>query len=301
MRRAVSVSLGSSRRDARVEMRLLGEKVQLERVGTDGDLERAARLLQELDGTVDALGLGGASLGLTVRGRSYPLRSVRPIVRHVRRTPLVDGAGLRNTLEYRAARTIDEILGASGQAKRALCAVVCDRWGLYAGFRDRGYECLMGDLIFGLKLPIPIRRERTLAILMTALAPVVTRLPFSMLYPFNDAPGDTSARFAQHFRWATVVAGDCHYLTRYMPSGMDGTAVVTNTTTRDDVAKFRERGVRHLFTTTPVIDGRSFGTNLLEAGLVAASGRGRRLSDEELVDALDELGMEPRHRVLNDG
>jgi len=282
-------------------MRLLGEKVQLERIGTDGDLERAARLFDELDGTVDALGLGGASLSLAIRGRSYPLRSVLPIVRHVRKTPLVDGAGLRNTLEYRAARSVDEVLGASGRPKRVLCAVVCDRWGLYTGFRDRGYECLMGDLIFGLKLPVAIHNERTLAILMMALAPVVTRLPFSLLYPFDDAPGDTSARFARYFRWATVVAGDCHYLSKYMPTGMDGTAVVTNTTTREDVAKFRERGVRHLFTTTPVVDGRSFGTNLLEAGLVAASGLGRRLSDEELVDALDELCMEPRLRVLDDG
>ncbi len=301
MRRAVSVSLGSSRRDAQVVMRLLGEKVRLERIGTDGDLERAARLFKELDGTVDALGLGGASLDLTVRGRSYPLRSVLPIVRHVRRTPLVDGAGLRNTLEYRAARSVDEVLGTSGQPKRVLCAVVCDRWGLYTGFRDRGYDCLIGDLIFGLKLPVAIHRETTLSILMTALAPIVTRLPFSMLYPFDDAQGHFGTRFARYFRWATVVAGDCHYLSKFMPFGMDGIAVVTNTTTRDDVAMFRERGVRHLFTTTPVIDGRSFGTNLLEAGLVAATGLGRRLSDEELVDALEEIGLEPGYRALDDG
>jgi hypothetical protein len=299
MRRAVSVSLGSSRRDTRIELQLLGQKVQLERIGTDGDLERAARLFEELDGTVDALGLGGASLSLSVRGRSYPLRSVLPIVRHVRRTPLVDGAGLRNTLECRAARLVDEVLGVSGRPKRVLCAMVCDRWGLYTGFRDRGYECLIGDLIFGLKLPIAIHRERTLGILMTALAPVVTRLPFSMLYPFNDSPSDTSERFARYFNWATIVAGDCYYLSKYMPLDMHGTAVVTNTTTPEDVVNFRERGVRHLFTTTPVIDGRSFGTNLLEAGLVAASGLGRCLSDKELVVALDELGIEPKHRVLN--
>jgi hypothetical protein len=281
-------------------MRLLGEQVRLERIGTNGNLERAARLFRDLDGKVDALGLGGASLELSVPGRSYPLRSVLPIVRHVRRTPLVDGAGLRNTLEYHAARAVDETLGLSKRPKRVLCTVVCDRWGLYTGFRDRGYDCLMGDLIFGLKLPVAIRSERTLSILMTALAPIATRLPFSMLYPFDDAPPRSRARFEKFFRWASVVAGDCHYLSSYMPADMDGIAVVTNTTTRDDVAMFRERGVRHLFTTTPVIDGRSFGTNLVEAGLVAAAGLGRRLSDEELAAAVDELGLEPCHRTLDD-
>ena len=59
MKRAVSISLGSSERDKAVEVELLGESVRIERRGTDGDAERATALFTELDGQVDALGVGG--------------------------------------------------------------------------------------------------------------------------------------------------------------------------------------------------------------------------------------------------
>jgi hypothetical protein len=59
MKHAVSISIGSSKRDKKVEFSLLGEKVALERIGTDGDMEVAARMFQDLDGKVDAFGVGG--------------------------------------------------------------------------------------------------------------------------------------------------------------------------------------------------------------------------------------------------
>lgn len=59
MKRIVSVSLGSPARNAEITIEILGEQVTLSRVGTNGDLRAARRLLEELDGTVDAIGLGG--------------------------------------------------------------------------------------------------------------------------------------------------------------------------------------------------------------------------------------------------
>ena len=50
MKHAVSVSIGSSRRDKRVEITLLDEQIIIERIGTDGDMEKAANLYRELDG-----------------------------------------------------------------------------------------------------------------------------------------------------------------------------------------------------------------------------------------------------------
>ena len=55
----VSISLGSPARDHAVEIRLLGERFRVERRGTNGDLARAIALYRELDGTVDAFGVGG--------------------------------------------------------------------------------------------------------------------------------------------------------------------------------------------------------------------------------------------------
>ena len=77
MKRAVSVSIGSSKRNKAVEVGLLGEKVSIERIGTDGDMEVAAQKFKELDGKVDAFGVGGADLGALIDGKWYPLYSTQ--------------------------------------------------------------------------------------------------------------------------------------------------------------------------------------------------------------------------------
>ena len=103
MKRAVSISIGSSKRDKVVEVELLGEMVRIERIGTDGSMEKAAQLYRQLDGKVDAFGVGGTDLGLTVGSKWYPLYSMHPMVRYVRLTPLVDGSELRKTIEIQIA------------------------------------------------------------------------------------------------------------------------------------------------------------------------------------------------------
>src|SRR5512135_2186449 len=132
MKRAVSISIGSSKRDKAVEVELLGEKVLIERIGTDGSMEKAAQLYKELDGKVDAFGVGGADLGVMVEDRWYPLYSVQPMVRFVERTPLVDGAGLKNTLENRLAPFIDARIGdyIREKGRKAFITLGVDRWGM---------------------------------------------------------------------------------------------------------------------------------------------------------------------------
>src|SRR5512140_3489117 len=112
MKRAVSISIGSSKRDKATEVNLLGEQVSIERLGTDGDMEAAALKYKQLDGKVDAFGVGGADLGLMVDNKWYPLYSVRPMVRYVKQTPIVDGVGLKNTLENKSAPFLTSKIGA---------------------------------------------------------------------------------------------------------------------------------------------------------------------------------------------
>lgn len=299
MKRAVSISIGSSKRDKAVEIDLLGEKVRIERIGTDGDMEKAAQLFKELDGEVEAFGVGGADLGLMVDQKWYPLYSVRPMVRFVEKTPVVDGAGLKNTLEYRCVPFIESRIGNYLTEKRALITAGADRWGMTKSFLDGGYECVFGDLMFALGLPLPLHSESSLKTLASLLMPVAGHLPFEWVYPTGEKQEKRVPKFQKYYLWATVIAGDCHYVKRHMPYRLDGKVILTNTTTPEDVELFREAGVKYLVTTTPALEGRSFGTNMMEAALIAASGKGRPLSRGELNELLDQLGFEPQLQELN--
>ena len=299
MKRAVSVSIGSSTRDKVVEIKLLGERVRIERIGTDGDMEAAAGLFRDLDGHVDAFGVGGADLAIVVDGHAYPLYSARSLVRHVRKTPYVDGAGLKNTLEYQLAGVIEQAFGDQVQPKRAFINLGSDRWGMSRGFADAGYECLFGDLMFALGLNVPLRSLKAVKRLARLLLPIVGRIPIAWLYPTGKDQEKRTPRWVSAFDWASVIAGDALYITRYMPERLPGKIVAANTTTPADVQLFRQAGVKALVTSTPVLEGRSFGTNMMEAALVAVAGKGRALTHAELQDLLNRLKLKPQIQILN--
>ncbi len=258
------------------------------------------RSTAELDGQVDAFGVGGTDLGLTVDDKYYKLHSVAPLVRGVRQTPIVDGSGLKNTLERQVAPYMDShIEGAALQPRRVLMTSGADRWGMSMSFMENGYEGVFGDLMFGLGLPLPLRSAAAIKRVAALILPVVSRLPFEWLYPTGEKQEKNTPKYGQWYAWATVIAGDCHFIKRFMPARLDGKIICTNTTTAADVAAFRAAGVRYLVTTTPRLEGRSFGTNMMEAMLVAVSGKGRKLTDAELSELTDQLGFHPNIELLN--
>ncbi|MEI7845218.1 MAG: quinate 5-dehydrogenase [Chloroflexota bacterium] len=301
MKRAVSISIGSSKRNKAVEVTLLGEQIRIERIGTDGDMEAAAVKFKELDGTVDAFGVGGADLGLMVDGKWYELYSVTPIIRFIKKTPVVDGSGLKNTLENKSAAFLDEKLGdyINKLGKKVFVMTGSDRWGMTQSFVDNGYECVFGDLMFSLDIPIALHTVNQIKTMAAVLMPIAGRLPFEWVYPIGEKQEERKPKYPKYFNWATVIAGDCHYIKRYMPENMQGKIVVTNTTTPEDVNLFRKTGVKYLVTTTPNMDGRSFGTNMMEAALVALSGKGRPLTLVEYDELLNKLNFQPQLLELN--
>jgi hypothetical protein len=293
MKRAVSVSLGSSERDKAVEVELLGEKVSIERRGTDGDIDRATALFTELDGKVDALGVGGIDLWVEMGDRKYKIAAAHKLVKNVRQTPVVDGGGLKNTLERQVVKTMIDELGPEYGSGRALLTVAVDRYGMTLAFVEQGYDVAYGDLMFSIGVPIALRSFTQLKRLGRLLAPLVTKLPISMLYPTGEKQDEIVPKYTKWYEWATVIGGDCHYIKRHMPADLSGKVIVTNTTTDRDMELFRQRGVTHVITTTPRLDGRSFGTNMMEAALTAVAGKNRPLSHAELNEMIAKLSLKP--------
>jgi hypothetical protein len=301
MKRAVSISIGSSTRDKVVEIKLLGEKIRIERIGTDGDLKKAAMLYEELDGKVDAFGVGGALLGIMAEDKWSLMHSVQSLVKNVHVTPVVDGTGLKMTLEKQVTDVINHDLKGFVKEKKAFIAVALDRWGTARAFLDDGYDCVFGDLMFAVGLPIPIKTEKTIRKTANMLLPIMSRMPFSWLYPIGEKQNIREPKFIKYFNWATVVAGDCHYIWKYMPEHLSGRVIVTNTTTTSDQEFFRTAGVKYLITTTPVLEGRSFGTNMIEAAIIAALGRKAPVNYgnpgtyfAEMEDAIKRIPLRPQ-------
>jgi len=299
MKRVVSVSLGSSSRDHKATLQLLGQEVTVERIGTDGDIEKAIQLYNELDGQVDGLGVGGIDLTLRVRDKHYPLYQALKLVKDVKHTPVVDGGGLKHTLERRVMQFVEQEIGDEISPKRGMLASSVDRFGMALSFAEAGYDMVYADLMFALGLGIPLRTIRSVEILAAILLPILGHLPISFIYPTGEKQTINEPKWEEHYQWASVVAGDFLYIKRHMPLRMDGKVIVTNTTTQEDVKMLTERGVKYLVTTTPRLEGRSFGTNVMEGALVSVAGKGRKLTTSELEELIKELDLGPAIEKLN--
>ncbi len=295
----VGVSIGSSKRDKRTQISVLDEEITLERIGTNGNFDKAIQLIKELDGKVDAFGLGGIDLYLFAAGHRYVIRDALKLARAARKTPVLDGSGLKHTLERRAIESLDADIGWRG--KKVLMTSAVDRFGMAEALWDKGADMLYGDLIFGVGLPVPIRTLAGLQRLARLLLPVFVKLPFAWLYPTGDKQDKRVQDWRRkYYHWADVIAGDWLYINRYMPDDLTGKIILTNTTTEDDVEALKVRGARMLITTTVRMDGRSFGTNVMEALFVALAGR-YPLSEADYLGYMDQLGFKPEVLELNQG
>ena len=150
MKRAVSVSLGSSKRNKSVKVRFKNEEVLVERFGTDGDIDKARKLYLDLDGKIDAFGVGGVDLFLRLDGRDYPLRAALKLVEGVKSTPLVDGRGLKHTLERRVFELARDKLGDDFRFSQAFVPVAIDRIGLALAVSEVSDRIVLGDLMVAL-------------------------------------------------------------------------------------------------------------------------------------------------------
>jgi hypothetical protein len=292
MKRAVSVSLGSSSRDKCVVVTLGGEPIAVERMGTDGDAQRARQLFAQLDGKVDALGVGGVDLFLRLGEREYPLRAALKLVEDVRHTPVVDGRGLKHTLERRVFELAAPSWGEPVRFRRAFIPLAADRLGLARAVSEVSDELIFGDLMVGLGIPIPVRGLERYYRVARLLMPLVSFLPLSSLYYGNK--GETvKPGYQRYWEDADLIAGDFLFMSMGISGDLTEKTIITNTTTAANIEYLRSCGARLVITTTPRYDGRSFGTNLMEAMLTAYAGKGRSLSDSELNALINELDLRP--------
>lgn len=297
MKEAVSVSLGSRKRDHKGEINFGDEKIKIRREGTDGDTKAMAARYKELDGNVDALGLGGAMFDFKIADRVWDVKTVTRIIKDIEKTPIVDGTGVKDTIERRALQMVsdefEELL--EGKPRTAMVSSAIDRYSMALSVVDAGFDSVMfGDLAFGLGINASLKSLKSVERLAKVALPLVSRLPLQWLYPTGKSQEQFTPKYKKFFERSTLIASDFLYVKKYAPLDMEGKIILTNTTTAADVEEFKKRGVSAIITTTPDVGGRSFGTNVLEAAITAYAGKGRILTHEEMIGYVDQLGIKPQ-------
>ncbi|QNO14835.1 quinate 5-dehydrogenase [Alkalicella caledoniensis] len=292
MKRVVSISLGSSERNHKVNTVMGSEEFEIERIGTDGSISSMIDTIKELDGKVDAFGLGGIDLYLFAGEKRYTLHDAKKIVANAKLTPIVDGSGLKNTLERRTLEYLND-QGWDFSDKKVLMVCAMDRFGMAQTFEKFKANMVYGDLVFTLGIPVKIRSLKTLYKIAKIVMPVIKYLPFKLFYPTGNKQETQIKKHKELFKWADIIAGDYHYIKRFMPEDLSNKIIITNTVTSKDIEVLKSKNAGYLVTSTPELNGRSFGTNVMEAVLVAMSGE-KELSVKQYEDLLHKVNFLPR-------
>jgi len=281
MKRVVSISLGSSSRDSSSEVELLGERFEVSRIGTDGDMVAFADKICELDGKVDAIGLGGIDRYVWTDKRRYTIRDAEKLARIAKITPVVDGSGVKNTLERKTIQYLQDNCLVDFPNSNVLVVCAVDRFGMAQTVAKLTDRAIYGDLMFSLGIPIPMKSYPTVRFVAAALLPIITRLPFKWIYPTGSKQESSQPKYQKYYKWADVIAGDYHFVKKTLPSVesglMEGKVLITNTLTPEDTKMLAERKLRMFVTSMPEEmkspDGRYYATNVFEGVLITLLGK----------------------------
>ena len=161
MKKILSISVGSSSRDHTTKHVFLGQECELSRQGTNGDFNKAVQRYYDLDGKVDAFGVGGAEFFLKVANKKYYFRDVKRIRKAIKVSKVGDGNGIKGLLEKRAFAALEKYLNEQGdktlKGMPALQTTAIDRYGMGEAMLNVGLDVTFGDFMFALGMPFPMK------------------------------------------------------------------------------------------------------------------------------------------------
>lgn len=299
MKRVVSVSLGSSSRNKSSQAHILGEDFLIERIGTDGDMGKFRQMMLDLEPEVAAFGVGGADIYVVAGTKRYAFREILQLIKGVK-TPVVDGAGLKHTLERRTIEWLQSQGVVDFAKESVLLMSAVDRYGMAEALDKVCPKVIYGDLMFGLGLPLPLRSHAAVTRVGKLVLPLITKLPFKWFYPTGEKQEKRTPKFPNAFAESTIIAGDSLYILRYAPDQLTGKTLITQSIRKQNIEWLKSAGLRRIITTTPVIEGETFATNVMEAVIVAHLGkRPEELTEKDYLSILDELAWSPNIIDLN--
>ncbi|MCP5101029.1 MAG: serine carboxypeptidase [Chloroflexi bacterium] len=281
----------------------LNQDVQIEYIGCGGDSEKAAAIIREYDGQVDAIGLDGypekLELGRAKRNheRGAKLKGVAG------ETAVVDGHGIRAGLERWGVILADRAEPGIFSQKHILMTPGVNHKGLAHALGRHSTSIRYADPVIYFALPnFPgVGARMTLD---QAAPPTLEQLkiaPFRRITPQSGEPN--IERSDAPFKWADVIAGDIGAIRRYAPDTLKRKTVVVDFASPTDIADMQKRGVSILVTLMPSLDKNDklgkWSAAVIEAVLVALRQDPEApLTEDTYLDLMAEIEWTPAVRYL---
>lgn len=281
----------------------LDQAIEIRSIGCHGDNGLAERLIGAYDGQVDAIALDGMPDVLELGAARVAHVMGENLAQQATQTPVVNGRTIRAGLERWGVILADRAQPGIFAQKHILMVPGLNHNGLAQALARRSANIRYADPVVYFALPqFPgVGSPMTLD---QAAGPTLEQLkeaPFRRIKPQPGSPG--TARAADPFHWADVLAGDVGAIRRYAPAELKRKTIVVEHATEDDLEDLRQRGASILVTMMPSLHGAgSLGkwpAAVIEAILVALRPAANiPLTEDTYLDLMADIKWTPAIRYL---
>jgi predicted amino acid dehydrogenase len=294
MKTVVSISLGSSDQDFEFKTTFLGERLHVRRLGTDGSTERAVKLLKHWDEHADAIGLGLVKDRYTVGSRRFIDRDGARLRAVAKRAPVTVGGRLGDILQEWSVRHAQTELGGYFNNALVLFFSGMTNHKLATSMAEYTENLSFADPLMDLGVPKLLTSMDSLA-LYSAGAHYASRWERPRITPPAVLKDWTRFVLRKAMQKATVVVAPVHELDDFGLEELGGKTVITSSASDERIERLRDKGVNLVIDGAPSMFGHVLGPNLLDAMIVAATGkRSEQILEDDYLEIITGLDMQPR-------
>lgn len=294
MKKVVTVTLGSSRKDFEFKTRFLGQEFSVRRLGADKDSSKAWELMRRQQANADAIALSDMPDHYHVGLRTVVNKESQRLMQVVTRVPVTTGASLRRLLQVRAIRHVQKELGHYFNNNLVL---------FLSGMRNYDMAVALSDYTSNLSFADPVFQAGS-PLLLSSLDQLELYAKGKELIP-DIVPGEflksvlrtvKNKIVANAVAKSHVIVGTFREIQAVSAgSNLEGKTLITSAIDDEALAFFTKHKANLVVDVSPKLFDRVVGISTITAMILAATGKAEsELSDHDFEEIINELDIKPR-------
>jgi len=292
----VNIALTSPDLDFDEKVHFLDRSFRIIRIGTDGNVRKAERLVREWAAQADAIAVSGIR---DARIRGLYDGDNAAVERMVRAAdglaPSTDGHRLRDVLQEWAMRHVQTEMPGYFANARSVVLGDANHDGVVRILRENTDNITFADPL--LRMDIPARLNEN---------PLLNAAADAAMLPLKLLPGIVKSRInlpglrlgeamtRKAARDSDVVVATYHGLLKFGLEDLAGKTVISSAISEERLTEFGDRGVDMVLDTTPQPFGVTVIDAVLEAMMLALVDGAGKLTNDDLLDMIGSADLEPR-------
>jgi predicted amino acid dehydrogenase len=294
MKKVVTVTLGSSKKDFEFKTTFLGQEFSVKRLGADKDGSKAWELMRRQQANADAIALSDMPDHYHVGLRTVVNKESQRLMQVVTRVPVTTGASLRRLLQVRAIRYVQKELGHYFNNNLVL---------FLSGMRNYDMAVALSDYTKNLSFADPVFQAGS-PVLLGSLDQLELYAKGKELLP-DIVPGNflksvlrtvKNKIVANAVAKSHVIVGTVREIQAVSTGGnLEGKTLITSAVDDEALAFFTKHKVNLVVDVSPKLFDKVVGISTITAMILASTGKPEsELSDHDFEEIINELDIKPR-------